>query len=192
MEIVDVFVRVCCAGCAKIFYFCRDHYHGQIYCGGGCRSAAVRESKARDQRSPEGRLDHADRTAASRARAKSVTDTRSNSLAGGASSCVRDDASASAMEAHAVGAQSTDDGTNLSDDAASCLRDAPAGDGGAARVDASGLGPCDGGAPACGGDAAGGAVAVAPAGPLCCNQRVTHANGATPTSETPGSLVTHA
>jgi hypothetical protein len=73
---VGVFVRVRCAGCAEIVYFCESDYRGQIYCSEGCQGDAVRESKARHQRSREGRLDHAARNADYRARRKIVTDTR--------------------------------------------------------------------------------------------------------------------
>jgi hypothetical protein len=126
---VDVFVRICCAGCSGVFYFCESDYRGHIYCGEGCQGAAVRESKARHQRSREGRLDHAARNADYRAQRKIVTDTRSDNLASEASSCVRDDASATAMGAHAVAAESTGHGVNHGDDAALGERNASAGDG---------------------------------------------------------------
>jgi hypothetical protein len=84
---VEVFVRVRCAGCAAIVAFCESDYRGQVYCGGGCRGAAERETKARHQRSREGRFDHADRNIEYRARrhaltmpVKIVTDTRSDKL----------------------------------------------------------------------------------------------------------------
>jgi len=105
---VDVFVRVRCAGCARLVDFCESDYRGHEYCGAACRGDAQRESKARHQRSRGGRFDHAARNVDYRARqrasmvpAKFVMDTRSDNLATEASSCVRDDASASAMEAHA-------------------------------------------------------------------------------------------
>ena len=98
---VEVFVRVRCAGCAEIVAFCEADYRGQVYCGGGCKGAAGRETKARDQRSREGRFDHAARNVVYRARrhasitpVKIVTDTRSGKLVAEAMSCVRVDASA--------------------------------------------------------------------------------------------------
>lgn len=172
---VEVFVRVRCAGCAEIVVFCEADYRGQVYCGGGCKGAAGRETKARDQRSREGRFDHAARNVVYRARrhasitpVKIVTDTRSGKLAAEAMSCVRDDASASVVEEHAVVVESTDDGTNHSDDAAFAARDAAPRDGGEARSDEGDLGPDDGEPPAGGGDAARGPRALAPAGAVCC------------------------
>ena len=52
------FPRVRCAGCAEIVALCEADCRGQVYCGGGCKRAAWRETKARDQRSCEGRFDH--------------------------------------------------------------------------------------------------------------------------------------
>ena len=125
---VGVLVGIRCAGCAFIFYICESEYRGQIYGSGRCRQAGRRAANARHQASPEGRLDHRDAMRARRARGGvavgSVTDTRSDNLLAEASSCPRDDASASVMEAHAVIAESTDDGTNVSDDAAPGARDA--------------------------------------------------------------------
>ena len=81
----------------------------------GCKGAAGRETKARDQRSRDGRFDHAARNVDYRARrhasikpVKIVTDTRSGKLVAEAMSCVRDDASASVVEEHAVVVESTD------------------------------------------------------------------------------------
>ena len=138
MEDVDVLVRIRCAGCSGIFYLCESAYRGQLYCGEGCQRGAARESKARHQRSREGRLDHAARNADYHVRLKFVMDTRSDNLASESSSCLRDDASASAMGAHAVAAESTDDGANQSDDAASGARDAAAGDGDRSIIAADG------------------------------------------------------
>ena len=76
-------------------------------------------------------------------------------------SCVRDDASASAMGAHAVAAEGTDEGTNQRDDAGA--RDAAPRDGGERRDDAGDLGPNDRESPA----RRSGAAHVAPGNALC-------------------------
>jgi hypothetical protein len=143
VDVVEVVVRVRCAGCADVVYFCGLDYRGQIYCSVPCQRAADRETEARHQRSRRGRFDHAARNVDYRARqhalmkpAKIVTDTRSRKLAAETMSCASDDTSVSVVEEHAVVAEGTDDGTNHSDDAASAARDAAPRDGGKGRGDA--------------------------------------------------------
>lgn len=135
-----------------IFYVCEHDYRGQIYGSEGCHREARRLANARHQASPEGRLDHRDAMRSHRDRlrggATPVTDTRSDKLAAEPMSCVRDDASASAMEAHAVAAEGTDDETSHSDDAASTARNAAPRDGGERRRDAGAPGLCDRESPA--------------------------------------------
>ncbi len=147
MESVGVLIAIRCAGCAVIFYVCEHDYRGQIYGSEGCHREARRSANARHQASPEGRLDHRDAMRSHRDRirggATPVTDTRSDNLAAEPMSCVRDDASASVMGAHAVGAESTDDATIHSDDAASTARDAAPRDGGERRRDAGAPGLYD-------------------------------------------------
>lgn len=156
-----------------IFYVCEADYRGQMYGSERCRRRGRRSANARHQASPEGRLDHRDAMRAHRSRSEAptvpVTDNRSNNLAAEVSSCVRDDVAASAMGDHAFAAESMDDGTNHSDDAAPATRYATPGDGGETRADAGDPGTDDGGPPAGRGHAAGGATAaVAPADALCC------------------------
>lgn len=59
------FVRCAQSDCGAVFYLCRRHDRGQRYCSAPCRQqarqASVRAARRRHQRSPEGRLDHADR-----------------------------------------------------------------------------------------------------------------------------------
>ena len=168
-------MRIRCAGCAIVVYFCESDYHDTIYCGEACRGNAARASKARHQASRGGRFDHAARNVAYRARRRAsmkqrkfVTDTRSSNLPGKASSCPRGDASASMMETHAVAVESTDDGTIDSDDAAFTARDAAPRNGGETRSDAGRSGSSDGESSARRGDASGGVIAVASTGDVGC------------------------
>ena len=54
-----------CRACDVPFALCRSCYHGQVYCGDECRHRGWLENhrvaNKRDQQSPEGRRDHADR-----------------------------------------------------------------------------------------------------------------------------------
>lgn len=151
-----------------LFYVCEHDYRGQIYGSEGCHRDARRSANARHQASPEGRLDHRDAMRSHRARIRAgitpVTDTRSDNLAAEPMSCVRDDASASAMEAHAGDAESTDDATILSDDAASTARDAAPRESGETRCGAGILGPYGCPSPA----RHHGTADAAHAGAVCC------------------------
>ena len=170
-----VFTEVRCARCLRVFHLCEVDYRGQIYCP-ECRRLGDRRSgraaNARHQASPEGQLDHRDAMRDLRGRrvvaARAVTDNRTDSLAVGVSSCVRDEASVPAVEAHALVAEGTDHGPNHGDGAAPGARDAAARDGGKTRGDAGDPRPDDVEPPSCGGDAARGALPVAPAGAVCC------------------------
>jgi hypothetical protein len=169
VETGGVLIAVRCAGCAVIFYVCERDYRGQIYGSRGCQRAGRRSANARHQASPEGRLDHRDAMRVHRDRrrvfAAPVTDTRSDKLSAEVSSCVRNDASAPALEAHAVAAESTCDATIDSDDAASAARDAAPCDG----VDGGDFEAGDGELPARrGGAGRGRASSAAPAGAVCC------------------------
>ena len=140
MDVVDVLMRFAAPGARAIFYVCEADYRGQIYGEDGCRErrpaagegAAPSEpgGASRSRRRVAGRIAHRRRLAA----AAIVTDTRSDNLAAEASSCARDDATASEVEAHAVVAEGTDHGTTHSDDAAPAPRDAAARDGGKDEV----------------------------------------------------------
>lgn len=131
VDIGEIFVRIGCGGCALSFYVCQSDYRGQIYCDPGCQRGAARAARARHQRSRSGRFDHAARNVAYRLRqaalreqTKIVTDTRSNNLAAEASSCMRGDAYSSTVEEHVVAPESTEDGTEQMDNAASGASDA--------------------------------------------------------------------
>jgi hypothetical protein len=54
-----------CRACDVPFALCRSCYHGQVYCGDECRHRGWLENhrvaNKRDQQSPEGRRDHAER-----------------------------------------------------------------------------------------------------------------------------------
>lgn len=168
MDGFSVLVAVRCAGCFVVFYVCESDYRGQVYGSEGCQRGGRRSANARHQASPEGRLDHRDAMRVHRDRkragATTVTDTRSANLAPEASSCVRDDASASAMVAHAVAAESTCDATTESDDAASAPTDPVARDGGPRRGD----GPSDDESPARCGGAPGRPASAVPTGEVFC------------------------
>jgi hypothetical protein len=170
VDVVSVLVELRCGRCGKIFYLCERAYHGQVYCGPRCRGEAARATKARHQGSEEGRLDHRDAMRAHRERRRfaraSVTDTRTHNLSTEVSSCVRDDAIATATEAPVVVAEGTDDGPNHGDGAASSARNASARDGRKGRVDAGDPGPGDGEPPAGRGDAA--RSGNSRRCPLCC------------------------
>lgn len=151
-----------------VFYVCEHDYRGQIYGSEGCHRDARRSANARHQASPEGRLDHRDAMRSHRDRIRAgttpVTDTRSDNLAAEPMSCVRDDAFASAMEAHADVAESTDDATILSDDAVSTARDPAPRESRETRCGAGVLGPYGRQSPA----RHRGAADVAYAGTVCC------------------------
>ena len=83
-----------CSGCDGLFAMCRSCFRGQGYGGEACRTAARTEQKrlarARHQRSPEGRADHAERNRELRLRkraAASVMDHGSENLVSGSSVC---------------------------------------------------------------------------------------------------------
>jgi hypothetical protein len=61
-----------CARCGALFGICPEHDRGHTYCSEGCRITARREysgrSRAKYQRSPEGRLDQQERMRAYRSR----------------------------------------------------------------------------------------------------------------------------
>jgi hypothetical protein len=175
VEVVDVLIVLRCAGCGALFGVCEADYRGHIYGSEACARKARRATKARHQRSPEGRLDHSAHNdvyraglRALKAHAKSVRDTRSTKLADEVPSCLPDDASLSAVEEPAVVVESTGDETNFGNDAAASARDAAPGDVGTRRGDARGTGPDIGDPSARGDDVSRGPCVVASAVSFCC------------------------
>lgn len=76
------------ADCGQLFFLCCRCDRGHVFCSGRCRDIKrgrdLREARRRHQQSREGRLDHADRQRAYRARfaqrRKNVTDHTSENL----------------------------------------------------------------------------------------------------------------
>jgi hypothetical protein len=151
---------------------CRGCDRGQSYCP-SCRPKVrrrvVRAARKRHLASAEGRDDHADHQRAYRARlAGRVSDLSSEKLPRGARVRAGGDASPADMAGHDVTVRRDDHGSDHGD---ACAGSGESSDtcGESSRGDSAGRpGSGVGDAPACGGDAPGGARALAPATPVRC------------------------
>ena len=185
-----------CRACGEAFWVCPgcDRYGEIGYCEDeGCklvgRELIVQRAQRRYRESPEGQAQHCDEERARRQRrpgrrgrrARSAVSRREGTdvqvvgdpppslVASGASSCARNAALTSTLEAATACAPGTSDDESTDRDVGPPSgRDAALDDGGPRRTDAGRARPGDESAPASGFDTSRGACAVAPAGAVRC------------------------